>query len=164
MLEKLDFMMRFWDLKARHDSLGTPLSRVERVELLSLLGLMATDDPLPAAGPPPRSEHAIEAQVTAPGRFIAVEIRMVCARGLVVACMTPLPEGQITVVRLADDECGVEYTVPCVVEWAFEGSPSAMALRVDGTPARMAFVATECLGWGSAIGWTEEPAVERRYA
>ena len=163
MLEKLDFMMRFWDLKARHESLGAPpLSPVERIELLSLLGLMATDDPLPPAGPPPRSEHAIEAQITACGRFIAVEIRMVCARGLVVACMTPLPEGESTVVRLADDESGVEYTVPCVVEWAATGSPSAMALRVDGTPARMAFVAPEGLPWGSAIGWVEEPAAERR--
>jgi hypothetical protein len=164
MLEKLDFMMRFWDLKARHESLGTPLSPVERVELLSLLSLMATDDPLPAPGPPPRSEHAIEAQITAGGRFIAVEIRMVCARGLCVACMVPLAEGQSTVVCLADDESGVEYTVPCVVEWGFEGDPSAMALRVDGTPARMTFVAPVGLPWGSAIGWADEPAPPRRYA
>lgn len=64
MLDKLDFMMRFWDLKARHESLGAPLLPVERVELLSLLSLMATDDPLPEAGPPPRSEHALEAQIT----------------------------------------------------------------------------------------------------
>ena len=159
MLEKLDFMMRFWDLKARHESLGAPLTPVERIELLSLLGLMATDDPLPLAGPPPRSEHALEAQVTTHGGFVGVEVRMVCARGLVVACLTPFPKGQSTVVRLVDDATGVEYTVPCVVEWGIEGTPSAMALRVDGAPARMAFVdEPEGLAWGSAIGWVAEPS------
>ena len=159
MLDKLDFMMRFWDLKARHESLGVPLSPVERIELLSLLSLMATDDPLPDAGPPPRSEHALDAQLTAHGSFVAVEVRMVCARGLVVACITPLQPGQSTVIRLADDATGVEYTVPCVVEWATVGSPSAMALRVDGAPARMSFTVLEGLAWGSAIGWVAEPIV-----
>jgi hypothetical protein len=158
MLEKLDFMMRFWDLKARHESLGAPLSPVERVELLSLLGLMATDDPLPDAGPPPRSAHALEAQMTAHGGFVAVEVRMVCARGVVVACMTPLAAGRSTVVRLADDASGVEYTVPCIVEWGVLGSPSAMALRVDGAPARMSFIVPEGLAWGSAIGWAALPS------
>src|ERR1700679_925977 len=157
MLDKLDFMMRFWDLKARHDSLGAPLSPVERIELLSLLSLMATDDPLPDAGPPPRSEHALEAQVTARGSFVAVEVRMVCARGLVVACITPLPVGQSTVVRLADDATGVEYSVPCVVEWGTVGSASAMALLVDGGAARMGLNVPAGLPWGSAIGWSVEP-------
>ena len=158
MLDKLDFMMRFWDLKARHESLGAPLSAVERVELLSLLSLMATDDPLPPPGPPPRSEHALEAQITARGSFVGVEVRMVCARGVVVACMTPLPAGESTVVRLADEVGGVDYAVPCVVEWGIEGSPSAMALRVDGAPARMTFVDLEGPGWGSSIGWVAAPS------
>jgi hypothetical protein len=174
MLEKLDFMMRFWELKARYEAAirgccarprssasfgaaGAPLSPLERVELLSLLSLMATDDPLPFAGPPPRSEHALEGQITAHGSFVAVEIRMVCASGLVVACLTPLPAGQSTVVRLTDDGTGLEYHLPCVVEWSFAGSPSAMALGVDGAPARMSFVVPEGLPWGSAIGWATEP-------
>ncbi len=156
MLEKLEFMLRFWDLKARHESLGAPLSAVEQIELLSLLGLMATDDPLPEAGPPPRSEHALEAQITTHGGFVAVEIRMVCASGLVVACISPLPAGRSTVVRLADDGTGVEYNLPCVVEWSTVGSPSAMALCVDGAPARMSFVVHEGPAWGSAIGWVAE--------
>jgi len=158
-LEKLDFMMRFWDLKARHGFLGAPLSPVERVELLSLLGLMATDDPLPPPGPPPRSEHALEALVTTCGHFIAVEVRMVCARGLVVACVTPVPTGQSTLVRLARDGTGIEYTLPCVVEWGVVGTPSSMALCVDGAPARMSFTVPEGLAWGSAIGWTAESRV-----
>jgi hypothetical protein len=159
MLEKLDFMMRFWSLMARHEALGAPLSPAERVELLSLLGLMATDDPLPPPGPPPRSEHALEAQITAQGRFVGVEVRMVCARGVVVACLSPLPPGDSTVVRLADQVSGMDYAVPCVVEWGIEGSPSAMALRVDGAPARMTFVEPEALGWGSAIGWVASPSL-----
>lgn len=158
MLEKLDFMMRFWDLKARHEALGAPLSPRERIELLSLIGLMATDDPLPPPGPPPRSEHALEAQITARGTFVGVEVRMVCARGLVVACMTPLAAGQSTVVRLVNDATGMEYAVPCLVEWGAPGSPSAMALRVDGAPARASFVASEGPGWGSSIGWIAEPS------
>jgi len=158
-LEKLDFMMRFWDLKARHGFLGAPLSPVERVELLSLLGLMATDDPLPPPGPPPRSEHALEALITTCGHFIAVEVRMVCARGLVVACVTPVPTGQSTLVRLARDGTGIEYTLPCVVEWGVVGTPSSMALCVDGAPARMSFTVPEGLAWGSAIGWAAESRV-----
>jgi hypothetical protein len=158
-LEKLDFMMRFWDLKARHaaEGGGAGLSPGERIDLLSLLGLMATDDPLPGAGPPPRSEHALEAQVTAHGAFLAVEVRMVCAGGLVVACLSPLPEGRSTVVRLADEVAGLLYSVPCVVEWGFAGTPSAMALRVDGSPARARCLPAEGMAWGSAIGWAAEP-------
>lgn len=158
MLEKLDFMMRFWALKARHDALGAPLSPRECIELLSLLNLMATDDPLPEAGPPPRSEHALNAQITARGGFVGVEIRMVCARGVVVACGTPLAVGQSTVVRLTDDTGAVEYTVPCVVEWGFAGSPSAMALRVDGAPARGACLDPEGSAWGPTISWAAEPS------
>src|SRR5262249_38730949 len=47
MLDKLDFMVRFWQLRARHDAIGAPLSAFERVELLSLIRLMAQDLRLP---------------------------------------------------------------------------------------------------------------------
>ena len=134
MLEKLDFMMRFWDLMARHEALGAPLSPVERIELLSLIGLMATDDPLPPPGPPPRSEHALEAQITARGSFVGVEVRMVCAGGVVVACLSPLPAGESTVVRLADDVSGMDYAVPCVVEWGIEGSPLGDGVSASTAP------------------------------
>jgi hypothetical protein len=151
MLEKLAFMMRFWDLSARQKALGAPLSSVERIELFALLGLMATDDPLPAPGRPPRSGQAIGAQVAVSGSFVAVEVRMVCAQGVVVAAATALPPGTSTVARLADDASRVEYTVPCLVEWSSPGSPAAMALRVDGAPARRCFVAAPWLSWGATV-------------
>jgi hypothetical protein len=162
MLEKLDFMVRFWSLKARHAALGAPLTAVERVELLSLLALMATDEPLPEPGPAPRTENAIEIQITAPHGFVAAELRMVCARGLVVAVHTPLAVGSSTIVRLADSTVGFEYTLPCVVAWGFAGMPGAMGLSVDGAPARAVYAAPESGAWRAPIGWTTsfEAAIE----
>jgi hypothetical protein len=156
MLEKLDFMMRFWDLKARHGSLGAPLSAAERVELLSLLNLLATDDPLPSAGPPPSSRAALAARITRGAGFVAVEVRVVCAQGVVCACRSPLAVGQSTVLRIADEAAAVDYALPCVVEWAHLAAPSAMALRVDGVPARGGVVETEALAWAAATGWALE--------
>jgi hypothetical protein len=85
---------------------------------------------------------------------------MVCAEGVVVATSTALPAVTSTVARLADDATGVEITVPCLVEWRFPGSPAAMALRVDGAPARRSFVETPRLSWGStrATPWAHAAA------
>lgn len=134
MIEKLDFMVRFWQLQARHNALGEPLTTGERVELLSLLRLMSTDQRLPDTGPAPRTDQGIPVQLTAPGGFLSGELRLVCADGIVLACASPLHAGQSTIVRLADAVLGVEYTLPCVVLWSYVGTPSAMALRVDGAP------------------------------
>ena len=154
MLEKLDFMVRFWQLRARHDALGAPLRASERLELLSLLRLMATDLRLPDQGPPPRVE-GVPVQMTAPGGFLAGELRGVCADGIVVACASPMRAGTSTIVRLADAVSGIEFTLPCVVEWSHVGVPSAMALRVDGAPSRTAFEVPEPGMWRSPLGWAE---------
>jgi hypothetical protein len=155
MHEKLEFMVRFWQLRARHGALGAPLSGLERLELLSLLSLLSSDQPLPEAGPPPRTDHGLPVQLTAPGGFVAGELRIVCAEGIVVACASPLRAGQSTVVRAADAVTGLEYTLPCVVEWAFTGAPSAMGLRIDGAPARMFFAAPPIPGlWRSPLAWS----------
>jgi hypothetical protein len=153
-LEKFDFMVRFWNLRTRHDALGAPLSPFEQIELLSLLNLMASDHPLPEAGPP-GGDHGVPVQLTAPGGFLAGELRVVCAHGIVIACASPLKPGQSTVVRLADAVSGVEYTLPCVVEWAFVGEPSSMALRVDGEATRVSFAAPDPGMWRSPLGWSE---------
>ena len=42
-MEKLDLLVRFWELRLRYEALGMPLNRQERLELLSLLQLMASD-------------------------------------------------------------------------------------------------------------------------
>jgi hypothetical protein len=153
-LEKLDFMVRFWSLKARHEAMGAPLSPIERVELLSLMRLLATDVRLPEPGPAPRVENGLPVQLTAPGGFFAGELRMVCGDGIVVACTTPLRPMTSTIVRLADAVSGVEYELPCVVHWARPGTPSAMGLRVDGAPRRLTFAIPEPGMWRSPLGWT----------
>jgi hypothetical protein len=153
MLEKLDFMVRFWDLKARHEALA-PLTPLERGELLSLLSLMVTDDPMPEPGAATRGD-GLPVQVTARGGFLAAELRHVCSAGLVVVAATPLPIGQSTIVRVADAASGVEYTLPCVVEWAYVGSPATMALRVDGAPTRMHCTTPEIGTWAAPLGWAD---------
>jgi hypothetical protein len=135
---------------------------MERIELLSLVNLMATDDPLPPAGPAPSSRRALSATVTSGGGFVGAELRMVCARGLVVACKTPLVAGERTIVRIADESGGVEYVVPCVVEWSHPGSGGSMALCVDGAPARSGTMergplGREALAWPATIDWAIEP-------
>jgi hypothetical protein len=158
-LEKLDFMVRFWDLKARHAAAAAPLTALERGELLSLLSLMASDDPLPEPGPAPRTEGVI-VEMTARGGFLAAELRLVCAGGLVLASFVALPRGQSTLVRLVDPASGVEYTLPCVAEWSYPGNPTAVALRIDGVPARAHAAAPEMGAWRSPMGWSD-PAEER---
>jgi hypothetical protein len=157
MLEKLDFMVRFWQLRARNGSLGDPLNAVERVELLSLLRLMATDSPLPEAGPAPKTDNGAPVQIAAPGGFLSAELRLVCAEGIVVACASPMRAGQSLIVRLADAVSGVEYTLPCTVAWSHAGTPAAMALRVDGAPTCVSFAIPEPGMWRSPLGWNEPP-------
>jgi hypothetical protein len=162
MLEKLDFMMRFWNLMARHGAKGDPLSSVEQIELLSLIRLMASDLPLPEAGPPPLFDTSTPVELTAPGGFLRGELRMVCASGVVIACAAPLRVGQSTLLRLADEEGGVEYTLPCVVCWSYRGAQPAMALRVDGVPTQMNAVDPEPGMWRSplGLGTTEAPLTQ----
>jgi len=138
MLEKLDFMTRFWVLRARHGQMGAPLSAVERLELLSLLHLMSTDHRLPEPGPPPGGD-GVPVQITGPGGFFGGDLRMVCADGVVLSCAAPLVAGQSTIVRLVDTPRSIEYTLPCVVAWAFGGHQAALALRVDGAPSQVCF-------------------------
>jgi hypothetical protein len=150
MLDKLDFMVRFWRLRARHEALDKPLTAFERVELLSLLQLMATDQHLPDPGPAPRTEHSFPIQITASGGFLGGELRLVCPDGIVIAASAPLPAGQSTLVRLVDAIAGVEYALPCVVVWSYVGSPSAAALRIDGVPTRTTFAMPELSVWRSS--------------
>lgn len=154
MIEKLDFMVRFWDLKARHAA-KAPLTPLERGELLSLLSLMVTDDPMPepcAAAPRP---DGLPIRIAMRGGFAAAEVRYVCSAGLVIAARTPLVAGETTIVRLEDPATGLEYTLPCVVEWAFVGSETTMALRVDGAPTRTTCVPIELGAWGVPLGWSD---------
>jgi hypothetical protein len=138
-IEKIDFLLRFWELKARSDRLGDPLGPSEQLELLSLMQLV-TSPRLQKAGPVARERGCVPAQVIGDGGLETVEIRHVSAAALLVAGADTFAAGSQVIVRIADAVTGVEFALPCVVTWAYKGSPSTMALTVDGIPTRTDFV------------------------
>lgn len=139
MLEKLDFLVRFWGLKARHDLAGEPLSAPEQIELLSLLQLVTPELKLPSAGPLGRPNPIILVDLIGAGRIVSGELRAVTAAALFVASPVGMQEGARVIVRATDAVSGVEYSLPCRVAWAFGGAPTSLALRVDGVPGRSSF-------------------------
>jgi hypothetical protein len=151
MLDKLDFMVRFWRLKARNEARGVPLSGFERVELLSLLQLMAGEQHLPEAGPAPKTDQSFPLQVMVGGSFKSGELRLVCPDGIEIVTKAPLLPGQRTIVRFADAIAGVEYALPCLVAWCYrdgeESVSASIALRIDGLPTRTTFSMPELSVW-----------------
>lgn len=139
-IDKIDFLLRFWELKARSDRLGDPLGPSEQLELLSLMQLV-TSPRMPKAGPVARERGSVPAQVIGDGGLEAVEVRNVSAAALLVAAEGgTFAAGSQVIVRIADAVTGVEFSLPCIVTWAYKGSPSTMALTVDGIPTRTDFV------------------------
>ncbi len=139
MLEKIDFLVRFWELRARSESLGNPLAAGEQVELLSLMQLV-TGARMQQAGPVARDQGAIPAQVVGDGEIQAIEIRHVSAVAILVAAPAALTAGARVIVRIADAVSGIELALPCCVVWAYRAAPCTMALEVDGIPTRTDFV------------------------
>ncbi len=139
MIDKLDFLVRFWELKARNVSLGQPLGPNEQVELLSLMQLVTGDLDVPAAGPVERPKSALPAQMIGDGTILGVEVRTISAAALVISCAGAVPVGSHVIVRTADAITGVEYALPCSVLWVYKGAPTILALTVDGVPTRAVF-------------------------
>lgn len=139
MIEKLDFLVRFWELKARNVSLGEPLLAHEQIELLSLMQLVIGDLEAPAEGPVERPRGALPAQMIGDGTILSVEIRSVAAAALVVSCASVVPVGAGVILRAADAISGVEYALPCNVIWVHRAAPTIIALSVDGIPTRSVF-------------------------
>ncbi len=139
MLEKLDLMVRFWELTARNATVGHPLTRDEQVELLSWMQLITTDMQVPDPGPLARNANALPAQVIGAGSSCAVELRAVLARALLVTTAVALPVGASVLLHATDAIAGIEYVIPCVVRWVHSASPFSVALVVDGIPARKTF-------------------------
>ena len=139
MIEKLDFLVRFWELKARNASLGEPLVPREQIELLSLMQLVTGDLDAPSVGPVDRPKGALPAQMIGDGTILPVEIRNVTAAALIVSCASTVPVGGQVILRAADAITGVEYALPCKVLWVYKASPTILALSVDGIPTRMVF-------------------------
>lgn len=139
MIEKLDFLVRFWELKARNESLGEPLSSREQIELLSLMQLVTGDLEPPPAGPVERPRGALPAQMIGDGTILPVEIRHVTAAAVVVSGASAVPARAPVILRAADAVSGVEYAMPCRVLWVHRGAPMIIALAVDGIPTRAVF-------------------------
>jgi hypothetical protein len=139
MLEKLDLMVRFWELTARHATVGHPLSTDEQVELLSWMQLITSDLEVPGPGPLAQNGGALPAQVIGAGTSQAVELRAVLARALLVTSASPIPPGASVLLRATDAVAGVEYIIPCVVKWVHYAGPCSLALVVDGIPTRKSF-------------------------
>jgi hypothetical protein len=138
-IEKLDFLVRFWELSARHATLGHPLGASEQLELLSLMQLVQSDAIQAPIGHAARSEDAIPAQMIGEGAILAIELRDVSAYGLRVACADTMQVGTHVILRATDALSGVEYALPCTVAWIHRGAPNTMALVVDGIPSRKNF-------------------------
>ncbi len=136
MIDKLGFLVRFWELRARHAQLGAPLSTNEQLELLSLMQLVTSETRLPEPGTCARPANALPAQLIGEGVIQAVELRHVCASALLVASVKSVTLGERMILRTADAVSGVEYVLPCSVAWAYEASPCILALAVDGIPKR----------------------------
>lgn len=139
MIEKLDFLVRFWELKARNASLGEPLQSREQIELLSLMQLVTGDLDAPSAGPVDRPKGALPAQMIGDGTILPVEVRSVTAAAVVVSCASIVPVGAQLILRAADAISGVEYALPCKVIWVYRAAPTIVALAVDGIPTRAVF-------------------------
>ncbi len=139
MIDKLDFLVRFWELKARNASLGEPLGPREQIELLSLMQLVTGDLDIPPAGPVDRPKGALPAQLIGDGTILHVEVRSVGAAAVIVSAASNVAEGAQVILRSADAVTGVEYALPCRVIWVYKSSPTIMALAVDGIPTRAVF-------------------------
>jgi hypothetical protein len=140
-IDKLGFLARFWELKARHATLGQPLSPNEQVELLSLMQLVTSDFHMPEPGTCARPANALPAQLIGEGTILPVEVRYVCAAAMLVASARPMSPAERVIVRTADAVSGVEYAFPCNVAWVYDASPCILALVVDGIPTRADFSA-----------------------
>jgi hypothetical protein len=151
-MEKLDFLVRFWELRARYEMLGVPLTQEERFELLSLLQLLAAENEPPSAESIDSSRRGLPVQMTAGSGFLAGELKDLSADRLVVGAVEQLPTGQRTILYVADAVSGIEYSVPCVVAWSRDDEPCLIGLAPDGVPTRSEFTVPESGFFRSPLG------------
>jgi hypothetical protein len=150
-MEKLDFLVRFWELRARYEAIGVPLTKNERFELLSLLQLVASEDEPSAIEAVDSSRRGVPVQLTAGSGFLSGDLKELTSERLVVGAVSPLTVGERTVVYIADAVTGIEYTVPCVVSWAREDEPCLIGLAPDGLPSCSRFTVPKSGLWRSPL-------------
>jgi hypothetical protein len=158
-MEKLDLLVRFWELRVRYEALGMPLDKQERIELLSLLQLMASGDEAPPVEALDKSRRGVPVQLTAGSGFLAGELKDLSYDRLVVGTAELMPVGHRTIVYVADAVTGVEYTLPCVIASTRADSPCLIVLTPDGLPLRSQFTVPSSGLWRSPlhIGRTANP-------
>jgi hypothetical protein len=158
-MEKLDLLVRFWELRVRYEAMGMPLDKQERIELLSLLQLMASGEEAPPLEVIDKSRRGVPVQLTAGAGFLAGELKDLSFERLVVAAAELLPIGHRTIVYVADAVTGVEYTLPCVIAATRADSPCLIVLAPDGLPLRSQFTVPSFGLWRSPlhIGKTVNP-------
>lgn len=159
MMEKLDLLVRCWELRVRYEALGMPLDKQERLELLSLLQLVASADEAVPLDVLDITRRGVPAQMTAGSGFLSGELKDISYDRLVVTAAESLPIGHRTIVYVADAVTGVEYTLPCVVASSRMDSPCVIGLMPDGLPLRAHFTVPSSGLWRSplAIGRTGDP-------
>ncbi len=157
-MDKLDFLVRFWELRVRYEAIGMPLTKSERFELLSLLQLVAAEDEQTTLEKVDPSRRGVPVQLTAGSGFLSGDLKILASDCLVIGAACPLPLGERTVVYIADAVTGIEYTIPCVVTWSREDEPCLIGLAPDGLPSRSHFTVPTSGLWRSPlrIGTTGE--------
>lgn len=140
-MHALATLVRFWELKARHATVGEPLSPTEQNELLSFLREAAQ-----AVHPNGDAHPATAAGTATPQGLLvdgdeafAVELQSASASGVVVRCVRRPKLGTKATLRVVDAVVGVEYVLPCNVSCIHDGEVVAVALSVDGAPLRTPF-------------------------
>src|ERR1044071_4282828 len=105
-MEKLDLLVRCWELRVRYEALGQPLDKQERLELLSLLQLVAAGDEMVPLEVLDISRRGVPVQLTAGSGFLSGELKDISYDRLVVSAAEPLPIGHRTIVYVADAVTG----------------------------------------------------------
>lgn len=157
MIEKLDLLVRFWELRVRNEAASVLLDDSERAELLSLLRLVTNESAMSDPGSAPFSQGCLPVQMTAKSGFLAGDLRELGADQLIVATTETLAEDEQTIVYLADAVTGIEYTLPCIVLWTISDIPCVMGLAVDGIPVRSTFTVPVSGMLRSPLGLPSQP-------
>lgn len=140
MVDLFDIIHDYRMLRAKSDSLDIPLDDAERARLAGLERLLRGD--VPGADEErdnrvmPRLPSPIPVHFTAPAGFETGRIRNVSGGGMAILTSRPAPIGAHTLIRLIDDDRGVEYLFPARVVWRTGGARPGMGVAFDGLPTR----------------------------
>ncbi len=131
---KLEFLLRFWDLAARHAAGG--LCQSEEIEYLALLQLVMDDLEHPTLQRHKTQE--CNATLIGDGAIVSARVLTVSAGGLLVRAALDLEVGDSVLLSVhfdgTSEEPPSEVALPCTIAWV-DGA-HGMALRVDGAPVR----------------------------